>query len=620
VYRHLSERLEAASEARSGMTTSAALALTLSILLGAVGAGLIAATGLVPYEWVRHWLDAFAADGSANAYTAAIHAGIVRRLRYAGLGLMLLGALLYTARHRLAAAGRAFAASTTRLLHDVVREVCRAWTEASTGHRVALLAVLATGIGIRLSLLAGWPMRYDEAFTFLNYARDPLILGLTRYDMPNNHLFHTFLVHVAYRLLGDAPWALRVPAFLGGLFVMPATYLTVRVLYRHDAALLATALVATSMAGIEISTYARGYSTVTVLFLALLCLGAYLRRTGSAAGWALFVGLGALALYTVPTGLYAIATVVGWLVLEAWAGDGTVAPRRFALHLALAVAATALLTALLYAPILIRTDLVTLIATNPIVAIKVSPVPLNTFLAGNAAKLADTWARWASDRALWLQAVWLVGIAVALVLHRRVGRHRVPLVAGLLLGCAPVLLAQRVVPPSRVWVFLLPVFAGLGAAGVLYLMRWALPQIPERGWHRLTISLALLLAAHGVLSLAARSRVYNYNLPEFPGAKQAVAVIAPRLAPGDKIVVQGMSLTPFLYYAYRQRLPYLTYVYDHVLEGWEPLRSANRIFVVVNARKYTLADVLKEARLGDAPAPIEIATFEAGRVYLISRE
>jgi hypothetical protein len=61
-------------------------------------------------------------------------------------------------------------------------------------------------------------------------------------------------------------------------------------------------------------------------------------------------------------------------------------------------------------------------------------------------------------------------------------------------------------------------------------------------------------------------------------------------------------------------------MYDHVLEGWEPLRSANRIFVVVNARKYTLADVLKQARLGDAPAPIEIATFEAGRVYLISRE
>jgi hypothetical protein len=69
------------------------------------------------------------------------------------------------------------------------------------------------------------------------------------------------------------------------------------------------------------------------------------------------------------------------------------------------------------------------------------------------------------------------------------------------------------VPPSRVWVFLSPVFAGMGAAGVLYLMRWALPQIPERGRHRLTITLAFLLAAHGVLSLAARSRVYNYNLP-----------------------------------------------------------------------------------------------------------
>jgi hypothetical protein len=605
---------------------SAALVLTISVLLVAVGAGLLAAQGLVPYEWVRHWLDRFAADGSADAYTSVVHAGIVGRLRYVGLGLILAGALVYAVRQRLGNVGSALAASTAALIRDAVRGVRRAWTEMSIGHRVALLAILGAGIGIRLSLLPGWPMRYDEAFTFLNYARDPLILGLTRYDMPNNHLFHTFLVHIAYRLLGDAPWMLRMPTFLAGVFVMPATYLSVRVLHGRDAALLATALVATSMAGIEISTYARGYSTVTLLFLALVCLGAYLRRTDSAAGWALFAGLGTLTLYTIPTGLYALATVVGWLLLEAWAGDLTVAPRRFVLHLAQAVAATALLTAMLYAPILIRTDLVTLITSNPIVAVKVSPVPLRGFLVGNAGRAVDTWGRWASDRAFWLQALWLVGIAVALLLHSRVGRHRVPFMAGFLLGCAPVLLAQRVVPPSRVWVFLLPVFAGMGAAGALYLMRWSLPRpTPERWRHGLTIGLALLLTAGGILSLPARGRVYHYNLPEFPGAKQAVAVIAPRLAPGDKILVVGMSLTPFLYYAYRQRLPYLSYVYDYVLDGWDPLRNAKRIFVVVNERAPdrpgdTLARVLAEARLIDAPAPVEIAALDGGWVYLISRE
>jgi len=605
---------------------SAALVLGLSILLGAVGAGLLAATSLVPHAWVREWLDRFASDGSADAYTTAVHAAIAGRLRYPALGFLLLGALVYALRGRLVVAGRALAASASGLGRDSLRSARALWAEASPGHRVALLGIVSAGVGMRLWLLPGWPIRYDEAFTFLNYARDPLILGLTRYDMPNNHLFHTFLVHVAYRLFGDAPWALRVPTFVAGVLVMPATYLAARVLYGRDPALLASALVATSMAAIETSTYARGYSTVTLLFLTLLCLGHYLRRTDRAAGWALFAGLGAVMLYTVPTGLYALAAVAAWLLLEAWAGDVTAAPRRFVRRLLAAVAATAALTATLYAPILVRTDLVTLLATNPIVRVKVRPVPFPAFLAGNADKAVDAWGRWASDRDAWLQVLWLAGLAAAVVFHRRVGRHRVPFGAGVLLGCGSILLVQRVVPPSRVWVFLLPVVAGMGAAGGLHVLRGALSRRGRPEWiPGLAVGLALLLAAGAVLTLPARNRAYAYNRPEFPGAEQAVAAIAPRLVPGDTIVVLGMSLTPFLYYAHRQGLPHLRYVYDYVLEGWEPLGRAKRVFVVVNEqapdrRGTTLAHVLADARLTDAPAPVEVAVIEAGHVYLLSRE
>jgi len=197
----------------------------------------------------------------------------------------------------------------------------------------------------------------------------------------------------------------------------------------------------------------------------------------------------------------------------------------------------------------------------------------------------------------------------------------VPFVAGFLLGCAPILLAQRVVPPSRIWIFLLPIFAGMGAAGVLHLIGRSLPRRTlERLPHGPTIGLALLLTAGSALGLPARSRGYTYNQPEFPAAEQAVTVIAPQLAPGDKVLVVGMSLTPFLYYARRHGLPYLNYVYDYVLEGWGPLRSSKRIFVVVIDPRLTLADVLTEAQLMDAPAPVELATFGGGHVYLISRD
>jgi hypothetical protein len=599
-------------------------ALALPILLGAGGLLLLAAAGLVPYEWIRHWLDRFAADGSADAYTAAIHQGIVRRLRYAGLGLLALGIVLHRVRHRLAAGVRAVAAGAVALLRDGTRSVQRMWSAASTGHRVALLLIVSVGIGARLWLL-GVPMRYDESFTFLNYARDPLLLGLTRYDLPNNHLFHTALVHVAYGLLGDAPWALRMPAFLGGVLTIPATYLAVRVLYGRDAALLASAVVATSMAAIEGSTNARGYSIVTLLFLALLCLGAYLRRTDNVAGWALFPGLGALALYTIPTGVYAVAAVAGWLLLEAWTGDVTVARRRFVLRLAGAVAVTMLLTALLYAPILIRTDLVTLLATNPVVAIKVRPIPWGDFLVGNAGKVVEAWRRWASDWAWPIQAVWLAGIVTALVSHRRVGRTPVPFPAGFVVGALPILLAQRVVPPARIWVFLWPIVAGMGAAGLLHLIGRLIGWLRSRrpSVHRspgLAPALALLLIVAGVLSLPARSGVYTYNRAEFPGAEEAVTTLAPRLAPDDRILVVGMSLVPFLYYSGRHGLPYLTHVYDYALEGWAALRDAKRIFVVMIDDRQTLARVLTEAQLADRPPPVEIAALDGGRIYLVSRD
>lgn len=56
-----------------------------------------------------------------------------------------------------------------------------------------------------------------------------------------------------------------------------------------------------------------------------------------------------------------------------------------------------------------------------------------------------------------------------------------------------------------------------------------------------------------------------------------------------------------------------------MLEGWAPLRSAKQIFVVVNDRRHTLAEVLAEAQLEDAPAPVAIATLDAGRVYVMSQ-
>lgn len=55
----------------------------------------------------------------------------------------------------------------------------RAWQASSPSHRAASLLVLSSAIGIRLFHLRQ-PLRYDEAFTYLNFASHSLVVARRR--------------------------------------------------------------------------------------------------------------------------------------------------------------------------------------------------------------------------------------------------------------------------------------------------------------------------------------------------------------------------------------------------------------------------------------------------------
>ena len=117
------------------------------------------------------------------------------------------------------------------------------------------------------------PIRYDEAATWIDYASQPLAQALSDYRFPNNHLFHTLLVHVSAALFGDSPWALRIPAFVAGVLVVPLVWAVGRALYSQSAGLISAALAATSASLTLYSTNARGYTMLCCLTLAALGRG-----------------------------------------------------------------------------------------------------------------------------------------------------------------------------------------------------------------------------------------------------------------------------------------------------------------------------------------------------------
>lgn len=84
---------------------------------------------------------------------------------------------------------------------------------------------------------------------------------------------------------------IRLPAFIAGVLVVPASYLAARVLYNKRAALLAAALVASSSYLVEYSANARGYSMICLFFMLLPALAAYIIRTWSPGVWLPFAVL-----------------------------------------------------------------------------------------------------------------------------------------------------------------------------------------------------------------------------------------------------------------------------------------------------------------------------------------
>jgi len=501
------------------------------------------------------------------------------------------------------------------------------------------LGLTLCGLVLRLCFLFQ-PMRYDEATTYLAFASKGLATILVSYTAPNNHVLHTILVHYACALLGPYPWVIRLPALVAGTLLIPATYLVARLFYDARVALLSAALVASSSALVLYSTNARGYTMVSLIFLALLALAWRLREHRSRRGWQAFVLLSAAGFFTVPVMLYPFGVVVLWLILSAALGDVRVPKAHLLKDLLKAVVGVAALTATLYAPIVAFDGLKALVA-NDYVQARGWPA----FLAALAGLWAFVGAQWDQEYPAAIRLVLLVGLATGVGLHRRVGATRAPLPLAVVGWCVPLLLLSGRVAFPRVYLFLLPVGAMVAAAGLVALADLALhgaqrfaplhastgrgqrglrrypanqpstsadlPARPggqragdaplngaattraRRSGRGLRVVVALALAVAVVKGVDDVQRQTAYSSNDTGTLRDAAAITAdlkPSLRLGDAVVNQLPSDAPLAYYFLRSGIP-LSYVYAVP-------RHAPRLFAVVSlAEGQTLRGVLRAERI-----------------------
>jgi hypothetical protein len=546
----------------------------------------------LPFDFLHAKARELSKTGQIPFFTLDFYQKMRLRLQVLGVASIIVAALTFIFRGRVRQFLAGLATDAVRLVAAIASE----WNAIPAPDLIALALLVLLAAFLRLPLLSQ-PMRGDEAFTVLRYASNPLYVALSLYTEPNNHLFHTLLVHFTYVLFGYRPWALRLPAFIAGLLLVPATYAAARSLYRTEGAVLAAGMTACSSMLIEFSTNARGYTIVCLLFMMLIPLAAYMIRERGWTACFLFSILASIGLYTIPIMLYPLGGIALWLLLCAPAGDAAPNSGGTVSRLFVAGLLTATLTTVLYSPVF------AVFGPGPVFSNRwVKSLRYHQFIRELPPSLASTWREWNRDLPLFLTIALVAGFGISLIWRRGCDKFRSPLPLALALWIFLLLSIQRVVPFERVWMFALPLYFVASTAGLALLAAPLLKSLRIRHGMLLLAGAASLFAAWHF-----RRSEWIYSTNEGRGMEATATYLKPRLAKGDSVVVSPLADAPLEFYFRQQQIP-ITYFNAPVLHN---------LFVVVSeVAEDTLSKVFAERNMDPPKLPDRpVAQFDSALVY-----
>ncbi len=407
------------------------------------------------------YLGKFQPDGSFDSLSANTYLILQWLVRIKGIILFILGVLFVIFREPSIRWMRKLgtAVSNISILRDLKHIIQTTFNKKDKWVLISLAVVTIIGLLIRLIQIernAG----YDEAYTFLFFASKPLLTIVTDYSAPNNHVFHSLLVHFVYQIFGNHLWVLRLPTLTAGVLTIPAIYMAGKTLYGRNAAILAAALIAISPMLVDYSVNARGYTLVCLFSCLLLWIANILRKKPSFTGWILLAALSALGFYTLPIMVYPVSMVFLWLLLS-WLVKDTEGYKNFMIGFLLTSIFTILLTLLLYSPILIFGTGLTSITSNEFVHSR----NWVDFIQNLQARIPRVWQEWNSMVPEWVTALTIAGFMMQITLGWVKSKHKVPVWIAGLIAISILIFLQRVTPWPRVWLFLLVFYLLWAAAG-----------------------------------------------------------------------------------------------------------------------------------------------------------
>jgi uncharacterized membrane protein len=455
-------------------------------------------------------------------------------------------------------------------------------------------------------------MGHDETYTFMAFASRGLRHVITDYHLPNNHVFHTVLVNFAYQLFGDSPAIIRLPAFLAGILLIPATYIAARLFYRTMIALVSASIVASLPILIGYSTVARGYTLLALFTLIIISLAAYNKDHINIVGWFLFAIFAAFGLYTLPTMIYPIGMVMTWMLISGIIRDiSTDYGGRYFIYLVIFSILAFLLAAAFYTPIIINSGLGSLIENDVIETLSWSD-----FTQSVPVRIKNTWAEWNRELPGYISLLALLGFIVSFFYPKTPQNRRVPLIAAGLLWIGTTLIVQRVAPWPRIWLFLLPLFIIWISAGLVGLIDLIFKRLPNLLFIREWLT-ALLIILPLLAGFARGYTQYSQKLQSQGETEEIANFLTDYLKPKDVVVVTSPDTIVLKYYLMRNDLS----------EEFTELRKDkdfDHALVVVNkALGQTLGYVLERRSFSDdviVETPEEIYSTKRFSIYKLSEK
>lgn len=471
-------------------------------------------------------------------------------------------------------------------------------------------------LGLFLRILdINQPIAYDEAYTFIRFASRPFRHILADYGEPNNHILHTILVGLSYRLFGGQAWAIRLPAFAAGVLMIPAMYIAARRFFSQHQALAAAAIVAVVPLFIRYSVNARGYTLLVLLALLLSNFAGILVRRPSRPALIAFTVTAALGFYTIPIFLYPMAGISLWVVLTHWFSNEPPHEklRKIGIFLAWCLVA-GLLTMVLYSPVIVFGSGLASIVSNEIV----KPLSWPAFLESLDFRILKAWNKWMIGISPIIEDLFLGGFLISVLLYRKVSNQRLPLQIFLVLAIAVLLVLQRVSPLPRMWIHLEAFYVMFSAAGLVWLIQVPLQRIAGRPLARRILSFAipLTLIAVFVNMLIGRAQNPAYQDRDLLPEAYAAEYLARHLQPEDTIVATGPVDIQTAYYLSLHGISF-----DRFYKRNDPARIGNALVMLRKNSTYktpeSVVDFFKLDETLDLGAGELVFEYASVQIYSI---